>query len=102
VPTLDANDHHSQRYGIFWVPNDVSFALNPINDMINASATTYTGTVDGTHPYIRSRCPSRMESLRPPGRSLGTRAPSISYPGRQEITEVDRAHHPSTTFNNGI
>src|ERR1700704_1477754 len=37
-------------YGIFWVPNYVSFALNPINDMINASSTTYTGTVDGTHP----------------------------------------------------
>ena len=37
-------------YGIFWIPDDVSFALNPINDMVNTPGTTYTGTVDGTHP----------------------------------------------------
>src|SRR5258708_13100356 len=59
-------------YGIFWVPNDVSFALNPINDMINASATTYTGTVDGTHPYNSISLPFPAAISAPPSHSLRT------------------------------
>lgn len=82
-------------YGIFWIPTDVSFALNPINDMVNAPGTTYTGTVDGTHPYNSISLPFPDGISPPPGRSLGVE-------GTQEfltrvvrsITEVDRAHHP--------
>src|SRR5437879_10321205 len=37
-------------YGMFWIPNYVAFSLNPLNDMVNGGATTYVGTVDGTHP----------------------------------------------------
>src|SRR5258706_2538080 len=72
-------------YGIFWVPNYVSFALNPINDMINASSTTYTGTVDGTHPYNSISLPFPDGISAPPGRSLGTQ-------GTQQFLTQDEFH----------
>ncbi len=81
-------------YGIFWVPNYVSFALNPINDMINASSTTYTGTVDGTHPYNSISLPFPDGISAPPGRSLGTQGTQqFLTQVVQAITEVDRAHY---------
>jgi len=81
-------------YGIFWVPNDVSFALNPINDMINASATTYTGTVDGTHPYNSITLPFPNGISGPPGRSLGTQGTQqFLTQVVQAITEVDGANY---------
>jgi carboxypeptidase family protein/TonB-dependent receptor-like protein len=33
-------------YGIFFIPNYVSFALNPDNDVINLAATNFTATTD--------------------------------------------------------
>jgi Carboxypeptidase regulatory-like domain len=81
-------------YGIFWVPNDVSFALNPINDMINASATTYTGTLDGTHPYNSISLPFPNGISAPPGRALGTRGTQqFLTQVVQSITEVDPNHY---------
>ena len=81
-------------YGIFWVPNDVSFALNPINDMINASATTYTGTLDGTHPYNSISLPFPNGISAPPGRNLGTRGTQqFLTQVVQSITEVDPEHY---------
>jgi hypothetical protein len=82
-------------YGIFWVPNDVSFALNPINDMINASSTTYTGTVDGTHPYNSITLPFPNGIYAPPGRSLGMQGTQqFLTQVVQAITEVNRAENP--------
>jgi hypothetical protein len=83
-------------YGIFWVPNYVSFAVNPLNDMVNAASTTYIGTVDGTHPFNSIALPFLNGVSPPPGRSLGTQ-------GTQQfltqvvstITEVDSANHPA-------
>jgi len=82
-------------YGIFWVPDDVSFALNPINDMVNAPGTTYTGTVDGTHPCNSISLPFPDGISPPPGRSLGT-AGTQQFLTQvvQSITEVNRFHHP--------
>jgi hypothetical protein len=34
-------------YGVFWIPNYVSFALNPDNDVINLATTPFTATLDG-------------------------------------------------------
>jgi Carboxypeptidase regulatory-like domain/TonB dependent receptor len=83
-------------YGIFWVPNFASFALNPINDMVNAASTTYTGTVDGTHPYSSISLPFPNGISPPPGRSLGTeRTQQFLTQVVQSITEVDREHHPN-------
>ncbi len=82
-------------YGIFWIPDDVSFALNPINDMVNAPGTTYTGTVDGTHPYNSISLPFPNGISPPPGRSLGTLGTEqFLTQVVQSITEVDRFHHP--------
>jgi Carboxypeptidase regulatory-like domain/TonB dependent receptor len=82
-------------YGIFWIPNDVSFALNPINDMVNAPGTTFTGTVDGTHPFSSISLPFPDGISPPPGRSLGT-AGTQQFLTQvvQSITEVNRFHHP--------
>jgi hypothetical protein len=82
-------------YGVFWIPDDVSFALNPINDMVNAPGTTYTGTVDGTHPYHSISRPFPDGISPPPGRSLGT-AGTQQFLTQvvQSITEVNRFHHP--------
>jgi hypothetical protein len=83
-------------YGIFWIPNHVSFALNPINDMVNAASTTYTGTVDGTHPFNSIALPFPNGISPPPGRSLGMEGTQqFLTQVVQSITEVDRAHHPS-------
>jgi len=82
-------------YGIFWIPNYVSFALNPLNDMVNAATTTYIGTLDGTHPISTIALPFPAGISAPPGRSLGTQG-TQQYLTQvvQSITEVDRNNHP--------
>jgi len=83
-------------YGIFWVPSYVSFALNPANDMVNAAGTTYTGTVDGTHPFNSLSLPFPNGISPPPGRNLGTEGTQQFLTQTvQSITEVDRGNHPS-------
>lgn len=82
-------------YGIFWIPNYVSYGLNPNNDMVNAASTTYTGTVDGIHPYNSISLPFPDGISAPPGRTLGT-AGTQQFLTQvvQSITEVDRGNHP--------
>jgi hypothetical protein len=80
-------------YGIYWIPNYASFALNPINDMVNAAATTYTGTVDGIHPYNSISLPFPNGISPPPGRSLGTMGTQqFLTQVVQSITEVEPSH----------
>ena len=82
-------------YGIFWIPDYMSYALNPDNDMVNSASTTFKGTVDGVHPYNTIALPFPDGIFAPPGRSLGTM-------GTQQfltqvvgsITEVDENDHP--------
>jgi len=82
-------------YGIFWIPNYVSYALNPDNDMVNAASTTYTGTVDGIHPYNSISLPFPDGISAPPGRALGTQGTQqFLTQVVQSITEVDRNNHP--------
>ena len=83
-------------YGIFWIPSYVSFALNPLNDMVNAGTTTYFGTVDGTHPVSTIALPFPAGIALPPGRSLGVQG-TQQYLTQvvQSITEVDPRNHPS-------
>jgi Carboxypeptidase regulatory-like domain len=83
-------------YGIYWIPNYVSFALNPLNDMVNAAATTYVGTVDGTHPVNTIALPFPAGISPPPGRSLGTPGTQLFLTQvAQSITEADPADHPA-------
>ena len=83
-------------YGIFWIPNYVSFSLNPLNDMVNAAATTYVGTVDGTHPVNTIALPFPAGISAPPGRSLGLRGTQqFLTQVVQSITEVNPSDHPN-------
>jgi len=92
--SLDAMTIIRGGYGIFWIPLDVSFALNPINDMVNAPGTTYTGTVDGAHPYNSISLPFPNGISAPPGRSLGTQGTQQFLTRSVEaITEVDPYRH---------
>ncbi|MGB7846945.1 MAG: carboxypeptidase-like regulatory domain-containing protein [Candidatus Acidiferrum sp.] len=82
-------------YGIFWIPNYVAFALNPLNDMVNAGTTTYTGTVDGTHPVNTIALPFPAGIAAPPGRSLGaTGTQQYLTQVVQSITEANPSDHP--------
>jgi len=83
-------------YGIYWVPNYVSFAVNPGNDMVNAASTTYTGTVDGVHPFNSLALPFLNGISPPPGRGLGMEGTQqFLTQVVSSITEVDRSHHPA-------
>jgi Carboxypeptidase regulatory-like domain len=83
-------------YGIFWIPNYVSFGLNPLNDMVNAASTTYSGTVDGTHPVNTIALPFPAGISAPPGRSLGTQGTQqFLTQVVQSITEAYPANHPA-------
>jgi hypothetical protein len=83
-------------YGIFWIPDYVAYALNPNNDMVNAASTTYTGTVDGIHPYNSISLPFPNGISPPPGRSLGTEGTQqFLTQVVQSITEIDRGDHPN-------
>jgi hypothetical protein len=82
-------------YGIFWIPDYVSFSLNPLNDMVNGGATTYTGTVDGTHPVNTIALPFPNGISQPPGRNLGTTGTQqFLTQVVQSVTEVDPNNHP--------
>jgi hypothetical protein len=83
-------------YGIFWIPNYVSFGLNPLNDMVNAATTTYSGTVDGTHPVNTIALPFPAGISAPPGRSLGIQGTQqFLTQVVQSITEAYPANHPA-------
>jgi hypothetical protein len=82
-------------YGVYWIPNYISFALNPLNDMVNAGATTYTGTVDGTHPVSTIALPFPSGISSPPGRTLGTQGTQLFLTQVvKSITVADPANHP--------
>jgi Carboxypeptidase regulatory-like domain len=59
-------------YGIFFVPNYVSFGLNPNNDLVNDATTSYNGTVNGTVPINTIATPFLPQIVPPVGRTLGT------------------------------
>ena len=45
--SLDSKTVIRGGYGVFWIPNYVSFGLNPDNDPINLATTPFTATVNG-------------------------------------------------------
>jgi hypothetical protein len=82
-------------YGIYWIPDYISYSINPSNDMVNAASTTFTGTVDGIHPYSSIALPFPNGISPPPGRSLGAVGTQrFLTQVTQSIIEVDRANHP--------
>ena len=87
-------------YGVFWIPNYVSFGLNPDNDVVNLATTPFTASVDagltpfstlnstgcslpasGTNTFANFTCQQANQGpfgpggiLAPPGRSGNTSA----------------------------
>jgi hypothetical protein len=82
-------------YGIFWIPNYVSFGLNPNNDFVNDATTSYTGTVNGTVPINTIATPFVPIIVPPVGRSLGTLGTQMyATQTVQSFTVADQANHP--------
>ena len=94
--SVSANTVVRSGYGIFWIPNYVAFSLNPLNDLVNAAATTYVGTVDGTHPANTISLPFPAGIADPPGRSLGVEGTQqFLTQVVQSITEGEPSDHPN-------
>jgi hypothetical protein len=82
-------------YGIFFIPNYVSFGLNPNNDLVNDATTSYNGTINGTVPINTINTPFLPAIVPPVGRTLGTLGTQM-YASQvvQNPTEADYANHP--------
>jgi len=83
-------------YGIFWVPNYVSFGLNPNNDFVNDATTSFTGTINGTVPVNTINTPFLPVVVPPVGRSLGVLG-TQQYATQvvQNFTVADYHDHPA-------
>jgi hypothetical protein len=83
-------------YGIFFIPNYVSFGLNPNNDLVNDATTSYNGTINGTVPINTINTPFLPSIVPPVGRTLGTLGTQM-YASQvvQNPTEADLANHPA-------
>lgn len=83
-------------YGVFWIPNYVSFGLNPNNDLVNDATTSYTGTINGTVPVNTINTPFPATGVVPPvGRTLGNLGTQI-YATQvvQNFSIADYYNHP--------
>jgi hypothetical protein len=83
-------------YGIFFIPNYVSFGLNPNNDLVNDATTSYNGTINGTVPINTINTPFLPSIVPPVGRTLGTLG-TQQYASQvvQNPTVADLANHPA-------
>jgi hypothetical protein len=83
-------------YGIFWIPNYVSFGLNPNNDFVNDATTSFTGTINGTVPVNTINTPFLPQIVPPVGRTLGTLG-TQQYATQtvQNFTVADLGDHPA-------
>jgi Carboxypeptidase regulatory-like domain/TonB dependent receptor len=82
-------------YGIFFIPNYVSFGLNPNNDLVNDATTSYNGTINGTVPINTINTPFLPSIVPPVGRTLGTLG-TQQYASQvvQNPTIADLGNHP--------
>jgi hypothetical protein len=83
-------------YGIFFIPNYVSFGLNPNNDLVNDATTSYNGTINGTVPINTINTPFLPSIVPPVGRTLGTLG-TQQYASQvvQNPTIADLGNHPA-------
>jgi len=70
----------------------VSFGLNPLNDMVNAASTTYSGTIDGNHPINTIALPFPSGISAPPGRVSAPR-------GHNNFSPKSYSHHGGISAN---
>jgi Carboxypeptidase regulatory-like domain/TonB dependent receptor len=82
-------------YGVFFIPNYVSFGLNPNNDLVNDATTSFNGTINGTVPINTINTPFLPSIVPPVGRTLGTLG-TQQYASQvvQNPTVANLADHP--------
>ncbi len=72
-------------YGIFWLPNNVTWSLSPNNDSVNSISTPYTGSTNGgLTPANTISNPFPAGIIQPPGRNGAYQAQLVG----QGITEA--------------
>jgi hypothetical protein len=83
-------------YGVFFIPNYVSFGLNPNNDLVNDATTSYNGTINGTVPINTINTPFLPQIVPPVGRTLGTQG-TQQYASQvvQNPTVANLSDHPA-------
>jgi hypothetical protein len=94
--SLDSKTVIRGGYGIFYIPNYLSFGLNPNNDPVNDATTSYNGTINGTVPINTINTPFLPSIVPPVGRTLGTLG-TQQYATQvvQSLTAADLANHPA-------
>jgi len=93
--SLDSKTVIRSGYGIFWIPNYVSFGLNPNNDLVNDATTSYTGTINGTVPVNTINTPFPATGVVPRlvvRSALGN--PTICTQVVQNFSVADFNNHP--------
>ncbi len=102
-------------YGVFWIPNYVSFGTNPDNDLINLATTPYVGTTDGgltpSSTLTQSNCsfagapsfatfgcntqgPFPNGLITPPGRSVNASA----FAAGQALNQIAAYTNPKESY----
>jgi Carboxypeptidase regulatory-like domain/TonB dependent receptor len=83
-------------YGVFFIPNYVSFGLNPNNDLVNDATTSYNGTINAKVPINTINTPFLPSIVPPVGRTLGALG-TQQYATQvvQNPTIADRGNHPA-------
>jgi Carboxypeptidase regulatory-like domain len=78
-------------YGIFWIPNYVSFGVNPLNDSVNLATTVYVGSVDGGRNFINPISNAFPDGIAPPpGRDVNL----TQFLSGKALQVVDYDDHP--------
>ncbi|MBO0719826.1 MAG: TonB-dependent receptor [Blastocatellia bacterium] len=78
-------------YGIFWIPNYVSFAVNPLNDSLSLATTVYVGSTDGGRTFVNrlsNAFPSGIAA--PPGRNVDLQ----QFLSGKALNVVNYSDHP--------
>jgi hypothetical protein len=84
-------------YGIFWIPNYVSFVVNPSSDMVAIATTVYTGSIDGGRTFVNKISNPFPETgiLSPPGRSFPPGQSVQTFTAGKTLLATNYFDHPS-------
>ncbi len=84
-------------YGIFWVPNFLSFNVNPSNDTVALGTSVYTGSIDGGTTFINKISDPFPATgiVPPPGRNFPPGQSVQTFTAGTAVFENNYFDHPS-------
>jgi len=84
-------------YGIFWIPNFLSFNANPSNDTVDLGTSVYTGSIDGGTTFINKISKPFPETgiVPPPGRNFPGGQSVQTFTAGTAVFENNYFDHPS-------